>query len=655
MLRIKTPNRKKVKANLGLSRDSGFYVPPTAMFFDCKEPKQTPLATGSIIEPNNRRTQILTRRGPITIKKPKHLKGDLFKIVKRDSFLPERQVSYTLAPYPYRLGEEERKQAKLEDIERNGQLVQISNKTMDRVYDKFDLFTISDDILKKVRTGEMSKKEARASALLGLSREIKNALSAGDKKKVDKVIADIKKADGALIPEIDEIGEIKDNPIADLVLLSSVAPNYNPEVFKTLSELLDKNIFRIDPDNTINGVVDFIEFVNSTPADIEAVYRQSQYDESLSELKPTLETFLKYHYRDLIPPPEEQKSIPPPEEQSMIDDEPEEVKQEIEEPLEPIKSRKEISNEFYENLSNEEARFTAQVVSYIKVLSRDINKIIENIDISTESVETGNIINEATMKQKNIINRLNEINDDLKKEETTLPDVEGEVKKLIKELETIVLTLADDLGEVSKKPVAIVPPPPPPEVSKKLSFIDELLGKKTGLKKTKTKQKEITLEEQLKKGVVLKSAKERKLKPKPETKEEKERRELKERVQEQLTRMRSGTLPPEEPPEEEVKEVKTEEIQLPANYNKGEKLTADEEIALTNKGQRNGTKDDVWRGLVIKTSSGIRREDLVFDKEDGKIKSIKQVMGSIRAAKTKKEKKEKGKSELKAHLKSLMD
>ena len=518
MLKIRTKGHRSKLTRLDSSKGS-FYTPPTAQLFDCKTPQEIPLARGAIIDPSKKRKQITTRRGPITIPMPKETKREKYKLVPRDQFLPERQVSYSTPLYPHRTSEEERELARQADIAANGLLVQISNKTLDSIYDKFDLFTIGDDILKKIRTGQMSKKEARASAMLAFTRELKTALAQGEKKDVDKLVKQINGADKKLLPTVQTIGstpeEVASSSVLDVALLNSVAPFYDPAIFVTLTEMIQDGKIKVNPDTDyIDNTIPFEVLANTSLSELEKAFALTENDEAMRADRILYKKVLDHH-----------KGISAPITQSMDDEEkhstsllgpasgkpvglqaplqdpadilrdmpsgpPAAFPAEFGEPRIPAesKTRQDRTTEFYADQSTKEDEFIEQITTYINELVKDIEKIVAGIDVATSSTEANNKLLAATARQKEIQKKISGMVVQLKQDKTTLPDVQGEINTLLSELGGMVQTLADDMGEEQKRSVDIVPPPPPEGFQELESF-----KKKTGL----------SLMEQLRTGLTL--------------------------------------------------------------------------------------------------------------------------------------------------------
>jgi hypothetical protein len=467
MLKIKTPNRKRTRANINLPKGDGFYVPPTEQLFDCKQPNPVLTARGPIIEDNSKRTQILTRRGPIVIPEPTKQRRRQYKLVPRNEFLPERQVSYSTPLYPYRLSEEEMKQARLADIERNGQLVQLSNKTLDRVFEKFDLLTISDDILKKVRTGQMSKKDARASAILALSKEVKDALKRGNKKDIVKAVKNINAVDRNLIPNLNQLGanpdEIKNHPALEVAVVKNNTL-FDVDVLNAVMELIQEGKLILDPvENLINDIVDFDDLTKADIQEIEELYNESLDDNSLTDYKIITKLILDKHYGMAGAKPDA------PEIQVMEDDPAERTETIRErsptidenllglaEEFEP-QTMRERADTFYDNLDlGDGKQFKEDIEVYTDELLSEIDTVIKNVDMPKASIETLNKITINKTKALDIERRLQQLTQNVLEDESDISDVEKEVKKLTQELEDILNTISDSLGEVGKNPVDIV-------------------------------------------------------------------------------------------------------------------------------------------------------------------------------------------------------
>lgn len=492
MLKIRTKGHRSKLKKMGSDRSS-FYSPPTEMLFDCEQPKGIPLATGAIIDPSVKRRQITTRRGPIVIGMPTPTKREKYKLVPRNEFLPERQVSYSQPLYPHRLSEEDREAARLADIARNGALVQISNKTLDSIYEKFDLFTIGDDILKKVRTGQMSKKDARASAMLSLSREIKSAFAQGKKSDAIKLLTKIKSADKTLFPTLSTIGstpgETAASPVLDLAALNSVMPNADAATFIALTELLrDGKILYNSETDLVDGVIPFDVLANTTMEELQLAFDMTENDADMVEDRKLYKKILDHH-----------KGVSAPTTQVMGDEGKHDVTEEkatgkpvelqepaqfptgiLEDPPTLRKTRQERTTDFFTTQSAQEAEFIEQITTYIDELVRDLENIVADIDVATSSPSTDNKILVTQTRQKEIQKKISSMVVQLKQDKVTLPDVQGEINRLLSELGGMIQNLADDMGEEQTKSVDIVPPPPPPPAgAPESSLMAELVKGKT--------------------------------------------------------------------------------------------------------------------------------------------------------------------------------
>jgi len=196
--------------------------------------------------------------------------------VIRNSFLPSRKAVNLPNNDVNRTTEEERKQLRMEDIERNGSLVQVSNKTLDRVFEKFDLFTISDEIIDLQKKGKMSQKDVRASALLKLTKEVKQALKASSLEEAQDALKKIQKEKKDLIPDLSELGEtpeqVGENPALLLALLHEVVDDPEVDEFTLLliSEMVRDREVYINPQNgMINDLLKLKSISNLSIDEIE--------------------------------------------------------------------------------------------------------------------------------------------------------------------------------------------------------------------------------------------------------------------------------------------------------------------------------------------------------------------------------------------------
>ena len=247
MLRLNTSKSKK--SYFHILRKPGFTIPPENYLYECRPPEEVKIATGPIIK--NKYGKVKVRGGPANLGK---ISGNLTQAPRqnvRNVFLPQRQSFNPVAPRTSRISEEEQKRIKEEDVARNGQLIQVSNKTLNRVFDKFGLFTISDKILEMSRTGKMSKEDVRASALLKLTKEVMNAMREARVDEAKEAIDRIEEKHPGTIPRIDELGnspeEVAENPLLPLSMIID-AGVINDETFLLMEKLIDGGYVYIDPD-----------------------------------------------------------------------------------------------------------------------------------------------------------------------------------------------------------------------------------------------------------------------------------------------------------------------------------------------------------------------------------------------------------------------
>tara|TARA_R110000796_G_scaffold39291_2_gene98098 strand:- start:188 stop:598 length:411 start_codon:yes stop_codon:yes gene_type:complete len=135
-------------------RKPGLVIPPENYLELCRPEEEIKIAQGVIIK--NKYGVVTRRGGPETLGTQK---GDLTekpRVILRNRFQPTRQGYSRAYISNSRITDDERAKAKADDIARNGSLVQVSNKTLDKVFDKFGLLTMSDEILDMIRTGKMS-------------------------------------------------------------------------------------------------------------------------------------------------------------------------------------------------------------------------------------------------------------------------------------------------------------------------------------------------------------------------------------------------------------------------------------------------------------------------------------------------------------------
>jgi hypothetical protein len=439
MLKIKNPYRKNLKFTKS-SVNSFNDGDNNNNFFDCIPPKIMPIARGVIIQPNSKRTEITTRRGPKTLGIEK---GDLDIDIKnqiRDLFLPERRPFLRVAPDYHRTTDEERKQIRQEDIERNGSLVQVSNKTLDRIFDKFDLFTISDEIIKKVKSGEMSKEDARASTLLKLSKEIKNALREGKKTEIKKVINNIQKVDPNLLPKAIELGNTPDEIAQNPALVLAFADlynnqNYNSQTLDNILDLIKKGVLKYNPND--GYIDDTIKLDTLALLSSEDIVRQSE-NKKLDESIVLLLNKLK-NYNNLSEQKEKEGDFVGPTLDELKEQEPQTFDVEIQEKEQENQDIKE--DDIFETVEQTKTKLEESVNEYITEimtkLENDMNKYISRQSLTQE--EEKEIQSDADNLQETII-KLENI--------SKVPMVSEQQKRLYAK---ILKEFADEVAEFRKR------------------------------------------------------------------------------------------------------------------------------------------------------------------------------------------------------------
>jgi len=217
--------------------------------------------------------------------------------VMRNSFLPTRKSTNLPNNDVNRTTEEERKALRMEDIERNGALVQVSNKTLDRVFEKFDLFTISDEIIDLQKKGKMSQKDVRASALLKLTKEVKHALKTSNIEEAKEALEKIKKEKETLVPDLSDLGEspqdVAQNPSLLLALFNEVMdnPDTDEDTVLIIRDMIADGEIYINPENGM--INDLIKLKAITSLDIEQI-RDGISNIKDDEIKSIFEKLLKY-------------------------------------------------------------------------------------------------------------------------------------------------------------------------------------------------------------------------------------------------------------------------------------------------------------------------------------------------------------------------
>jgi len=292
MLRLNPYNRKKTSQKAFYTmRKPGFVIPPENQLFECRPPEEEKVALGVFIKAKG--GYVKRRGGPSTLG---YDNGDLSKepvSVKRNVFQPTRQQFNKPAPRTARVSDEELLRVKQEDVARNGALVQVSNKTLNRVFDKFDLFTISNKILKMKREGTMSKQEVRASALLKLTKEIRNAMREARVDEAKEAIDKIEEKHPGTIPSIDDLGttpeEVAENPLLPLAMMLDAGEIEESSYLALLRKLEDGTLY-INPDTL--KVNDLIPVANILQFDIDTLEDGIQ-DMPEGDLRDILEVLVR--------------------------------------------------------------------------------------------------------------------------------------------------------------------------------------------------------------------------------------------------------------------------------------------------------------------------------------------------------------------------
>jgi hypothetical protein len=261
-----------------LQENGGFQVPPTEQLYDCRPSiVEIKKATGRTTIRGN--LTYLPSRPAIYGKYRKENTGNLTQkpvAVVRNSFLPSRKSANLPNNNINRTTDEQRKALRLEDIERNGNLVQVADKTLNRVFDKFDLFTISDKLIDLEKKGKLERKDVRASAILKLVKEVKSALRSNSLEEVREALDKVKKHKAGIIPDISDLGsdsdEVAQNPALILALMNEVYDEEDTEEYTMLllAEMLRDGDIYINPDNSmINDLIHLRAIAKLSVEDIE--------------------------------------------------------------------------------------------------------------------------------------------------------------------------------------------------------------------------------------------------------------------------------------------------------------------------------------------------------------------------------------------------
>jgi hypothetical protein len=414
-------------------RNPGFIIPPENQLYECRPPKEVKTAMGVIIKAKG--GYVKTRGGPANLGT---ISGNLTQqpvSIKRNVFLPQRQSFNPIAPRTSRVSDEERKRIKQEDVAKNGTLVQVSDKTLNRVFEKFDLFTISNKILKMKRQGLMSKQDVRASALLKLTKEVMNAIREGRASEAKEAVDKIEEKHAGTIPTIDELGttpeEVKENPLLPLAMLNN-ADLVNEETFLLLEDLIAEGKLYINPETLMIG--DLIPLHNLLSFDLEELKNglEDMYD---SPVKDLLQFIIGANEEEMISDsesdepelPQDIPEVPAELPEDILDDEfkdfnpveptPEEVKEDV--VYQVVRSGKDVGKsvrKYIVELNNKlERALTSLPIQ--KLDTTEYNKLSENqnkynrtaTELLNMSMEPDNVLDDEK-KQEEIEGYLNILN-----------------------------------------------------------------------------------------------------------------------------------------------------------------------------------------------------------------------------------------------------
>ena len=555
-------------------RKPGFNIPPENQLYECRPPKEVKTAMGVIIKAKG--GYVKTRGGPANLGT---ISGDLTQAPRkavRNVFLPQRQSFNPIAPRTSRVSDEERKRIKQEDVAKNGTLVQVSDKTLNRVFEKFDLFTISNKILKMKRQGLMSKQDVRASALLKLTKEVMNAIREGRASEAKEAVDKIEEKHAGTIPSVDELGttpeEVKENPLLPLAMIVD-AEEVNEETFLLLEDLITEGKLYINPETLMIG--DLIPLHNLLSFDLE-------------ELKNGLEDMYDSPVKDLL-----QYIIDANEEEMISDiesDEPE-VPEELPQDILDDEFKPEAPPELPQDILDDEFKD----FNPVEPTPEEIKE-----DEVYEVVRRGNDIGKGVQKYMiKLGNRLEKILKSLppgKIDETRYNYLERNQKEYTK--------TAMALNNLSMEPDDVLEKKQE-EIERYLNKLQDLIGNAEAIKR------------------VLQVRQPRPPTPRPPRQEVMEDDKPVEVKEEELEPIRRR---------EELEPIRRRETpQLnPKRYSVGEPLTLEE--MKNSKIKRVGTRDEVWNGLAVRTGTNQRtslaREDLVFDRKTQKVKSKNAVLGA---------------------------
>jgi hypothetical protein len=549
-------------------RQQGFDIPPENYLYECRPPVEIKIAKGPIIR--NKYGKITYRGGPETLGV---VSGDLTQAPRenvRNRFLPMRQQHNTQAPRTSRVSDEERQRIRQEDVARNGQLVQVSNKTLNQVFDKFGLFTISDKILEMKRNGKMSKKDVRASALLKLTKEVMNAIRESRADEAKEAIDRIEAKHDGTIPRMDELGstpeEVAENPLLPLAMMVD-AGAVNEDTFLVLEDLVNNGELLLDPQTMmINNLIPIQNILAFDLQDIEDGIEDMRagrmkdilrfiVDKGKGEFPVEMdeepieeeEDDIKYEEGDIIPRP----APPPPREIGFLP-----------QPINPppiLKPVEPTSEEVKEDEAYAVVRSGNDVGKgvreYITELNNKLARTLSSLPIPLEP----SLYNDLKTTQSAYNASATTLLDLSRQPDSVLEDErkQREIELYMNRLQDLIKNVEDISKIVNVRPPPQILRPPPVELMED---------------------------------------------PKEESK---------------------GELEP-------IRQRETPQLD-PKRYDVGTPLSEDEK--RNPKIKRVGTRNEVWEGLAIRTGTNPRtsltREDLVFDRRTQKVKSKNAVLGAM--------------------------
>lgn len=419
------------------------------------------------------------------------------------------------------------------------------------------------------RNGKMSKEDVRASALLKLTKEVMNAMREARVDEAKEAIDRIEKKHPGTIPKMEDLGEtpeqVAENPLLPLAMLID-SEEVNEDTFLVLDQLFDEQKLFLDPTNGL--VNETIPLHNILAFDLQEI------EDGLEDMKEgyakRILTYIVEYGRGEFP--------------LEMDEEPieEDEKEFIEEDI------LELPDEM-----KDQPRKAPPPPRDIPFMKQPINPppILNPVEPTPEEVkedEAYAVVRSGNDVGKGVREYIEQLNKKLAKTLSTLPiPLEPDRYNDLKTTQSAYNASANTLLELSKQSDSVL------EDERKQREIELYMNRLQDLVKNV---------EEISNLVNVRPTPQILQPPKQEVMVEEELEPIRQRQQAQLN---------------------------PKRYDVGTPLSEDE---AKNVKREIGTRDEVWNGRALTTRrgpTGLRREDLVFDRRSNKVKSKNAVMGAM--------------------------